>query len=215
MNRKKTLFLPLIFLASFFPAHLAAETESREFLIKKAAQHLEGWRVPQAAEIVSKLTRESPESLEVLDLQGELAFYQGKYGEAFQFAEKALAIESASEERQALRLLAQQTRDTVGKLKRFESEHFILYLNEEEDGILVPMLLEGLEKTYEAIGKELGFFPQEKVRVEIAPDVASFNAISTLSLRDIEETGAVGICKFNKVMAISPRTLRHGYRWLD
>src|SRR5689334_8479154 len=57
--------------------------------------------------------------------------------------------------------------------------------------------------------------PTEKVRVEIAPDSLSFNGISTLSRRDIEETGAVGICKFNKVMIISPRVLLQGYRWLD
>lgn len=215
MNLFRSFFLFIVFLANLFPASLAVGAESQEFLIQKGAQHLEAWRVPEAAEAISQLTRESPENLEVLDLQAQLAFYQGKYAEAFRIAEKALAIESASEERQSMRLLAQQTRDTVGKLKRFESEHFILFLNEEEDGILVLWLLEGLEKSYQAIGEELGFYPQEKVRVEIAPDVASFNAISTLSLRDIEETGAVGICKFNKVMAISPRTLRHGYRWLD
>ncbi|MGZ9272068.1 MAG: tetratricopeptide repeat protein, partial [Candidatus Binatia bacterium] len=46
-------------------------------------------------------------------------------------------------------------------------------------------------------------------------DATSFNAISTLSLRDIEETGAVGICKFNKLMIISPRALSFGYRWVD
>ena len=72
-----------------------------------------------------------------------------------------------------------------------------------------------MEKSYEAIGAELGYFPKEKVRVEVAPDATSFNAISTLSLRDIEETGAVGICKFNKLMIISPRALSFGYRWVD
>jgi len=66
-----------------------------------------------------------------------------------------------------------------------------------------------------ATGADLGFYPKEKVRVEIAPDATSFNALSTLSLRDIEETGAVGICKFNKLMIISPRALSFGYRWLD
>ena len=72
-----------------------------------------------------------------------------------------------------------------------------------------------VKKSYETTGAELGFYPKEKVRVEIAPDATSFNAISTLSLRDIEETGAVGICKFNKLMIISPRALSFGYRWLD
>jgi tetratricopeptide (TPR) repeat protein len=80
---------------------------------------------------------------------------------------------------------------------------------------LAPYAIETLEKSYQAIGAELGYYPKEKVRVEIAPDASSFNAISTLSLRDIEETGAVGICKFNKLMIISPRALSFGYRWVD
>jgi predicted Zn-dependent protease len=72
-----------------------------------------------------------------------------------------------------------------------------------------------VEKSYRALAEVFGYRPETKVRVEIAPDAQSFNAISTLSLRDIEETGAVGICKFNKIMTISPRALLQGYRWLD
>ncbi len=215
MNLFRSFLLINFLLAGLFRASPAVGVESQEFLIHKAVQHLEAWRVREAAGVISKLTPTDSETLAVLDLQAQLAFYQGKYAEAFRIAEKALSLESASEERQTMRLLAQQTRDAVGKLKRFESEHFVLFLDESRDGILVTWLLDGLERTYKAIGEELGFYPKEKVRVEIAPDVSSFNAISTLSLRDIEETGAVGICKFNKVMAISPRTLTHGYRWLD
>ncbi|NIO07577.1 MAG: tetratricopeptide repeat protein [Deltaproteobacteria bacterium] len=215
MNLFKSYFLILFFIVGILSTPLAAGAESQQLLLQKAAEHLEGWRVPEAAQVIAKLDTTGPESLAVLDLQAQLAFYEGNYAEAFTIAEKGLAIESASEERQTMRLLAQRTRDAIGKLKRFESEHFVLFLDEQQDGILVPWLLDGLEKTYKAIGKELGYYPSEKVRVEIAPDVSTFNAISTLSLRDIEETGAVGICKFNKVMAISPRTLTHGYRWLD
>jgi len=165
--------------------------------------------------MVSRLMRENGKSAALLDLAAQVGFYQGRYEEALRLAEQALAVESASKRRQALRLLVQQTYDTAKKLKRFESAHFILYLDEEKDGILAPHALDTLEKTYRAIGQAMGYFPQGKVRVEIAPDAASFNAISTLSLRDIEETGAVGLCKFNKIMTISPRALMHGYRWLD
>ncbi len=215
MNRKRILFLSLVLLVGLVPTALRADGEPLEFLLKKGEQHLEAWRVPQAAEVLAKIKGEEAQSPPALDLQAQLAFYQGRYEEAFRLSEKALALESSNEKRQALRLLAQRTRDALKNLKRYESEHFILHLDEARDGILASWLLEGLEKSYHAIGKELNFYPEEKVRVEIAPDVSSFNAISTLSLRDIEETGAVGICKFNKVMAISPRTLVHGYRWLD
>ena len=171
--------------------------------------------MPQADEIASRFLRENPKSLAAFDLNARVKFYQGRYEEALRLLEQGLAIESANERRQALRLLTQQTHDTVKKLKRFENAHFILYVDEERDGILVPHALDTLEKTYQVIGQALGYYPREKVRVEIAPDVPTFNAISTLSLRDIEETGAVGICKFNKIMTISPRALIQGYRWLD
>ena len=171
--------------------------------------------MPQAEEIASQLMRENAKSAAVLDLTARVEFHQGRYEEALRLMEQALTIESTNKRRQAMRLLIQQTHDTAKKLKRFESAHFILQLDEGKDGILAPRALDTLEKTYEAIGQAMGYFPQAKVRVEIAPDAASFNAISTLSLRDIEETGAVGICKFNKIMTISPRVLMQGYRWLD
>ncbi|MBI2988890.1 MAG: tetratricopeptide repeat protein [Deltaproteobacteria bacterium] len=169
----------------------------------------------QAETLASQLARESPNSAAALDLNARVRFYQGRYEEAVRLLEQALAIETANERLQALRILTQQTLDTVKKLKRFESAHFILHADEDKDGILVPPALDALEKSYQVIGQALGYYPENKVRVEIAPNAASFNAISTLSLRDIEETGAVGLCKFNKIMTISPRALIQGYRWLD
>ena len=191
---------------------VAAEPDAR---LKEAEEHLEAWRLAPAEQIVSRLLSEIPQSPDALDLKGRIAFYRGSYEEAVRFSEQALKFASANERANAFRLFAQRTQDTVKALKRFESPHFILYLDGERDSILAPQALATLESSYHAIGKSLGYLPREKVRVEIAPDAASFNAISTLSLRDIEETGAVGICKFNKIMTISPRALLQGYRWLD
>lgn len=207
-----------LFLAAFFAVFaflLASASAQVKPLLEEADSYLEAWRLPEAEALAGKLLQQNPQSTEVLDFNAKLMFYLGRYEEALGFVEKALARESANEHRQALRLLTQRTLDTVKKLKRFESAHFIVYLDEARDGILPVHVLDALEKSYQAIGRELGYFPPAKVRVEIAPDVGSFNAISTLSLRDIEETGAVGICKFNKIMTISPRALVHGYRWLD
>ena len=98
--------------------------------------------------------------------------------------------------------------------KRYESAHFILFADDRRDGILAHPALDALEKATERPAPSWAL-SERKSAVEIAPDATSFNAISTLSLRDIEETGAVGICKFNKLMIISPRALSFGYRWLD
>ena len=77
MNLIRSFSLFIVLLAGLFPASLTVGAESQEFLIQKGAQHLEAWRVPEAAEVISQLTRESPKTLDVLDLQAQLAFYQG------------------------------------------------------------------------------------------------------------------------------------------
>src|SRR5438552_17876986 len=119
--------------------------------------------------------------------------------------EKALAIDSNDQRRQALKLHTQLTQDVAKNLKRVESAHFVIYLDDKRDGILAPYALDTLEKSYEAIGAALGYYPKDKVRVEIAPDATSFNAISTLSLRRIEETAAFGSCTFKMLMSMSLR----------
>jgi tetratricopeptide (TPR) repeat protein len=65
------------------------------------------------------------------------------------------------------------------------------------------------------MARQYGFQPKEKIRVEVLPDAKTFHYVSTLSPRDIEVTGAVGLTKFNKLMILSPRALVFGYRWLD
>ena len=65
------------------------------------------------------------------------------------------------------------------------------------------------------MAQQYGFKPKEKVRVELFPDAKAFYLASTLSVRDIEVTGAVGLTKFNKLQFLSPKALVYGYRWLD
>lgn len=190
----------------------AAEPDPK---FKAGEAMLDAWRLTQAEELAAKALKEDPKSAAAIEFDARVKFYQGRYGEALSAFDRALAIDSSNQRRQALKLLTQLTVDVHKSLKRHESAHFILFADDKRDGILAPLALDTLEKSYETTGAELGFYPKEKVRVEIAPDATSFNAISTLSLRDIEETGAVGICKFNKLMIISPRALSFGYRWLD
>ena len=211
--KRRTLFPVSLLVSLALAVNLwAGETDAK---FTAGEELLEAWRITQAEELAAKSLRENPKSATALDFDARVKFYQGRYPEALAASERALAIDSKDPRRQALKLLSQLTVDVVKTLKRYESAHFIVHLDDKRDGILAAHALDTLEKSYEAIGAELGYYPKEKVRVEIAPDATSFNAISTLSLRDIEETGAVGICKFNKLMIISPRALSFGYRWVD
>ena len=211
MKYRNLFFLVLVLL--FGAARLYGAEADPKF--KPGDELLDAWRTAEAEEFAAKALRENAKSAGAHAFDGRLKFYQGRYQDALTAFDKALAIDSKDERHQGYKLLAQFTVDVVKNLKRFESAHFVLHLDDKRDGILAAYALDTLEKSYAAIGAELGYYPKDKVRVEIAPDASSFNAISTLSLRDIEETGAVGICKFNKLMIISPRALSLGYRWVD
>ncbi len=183
--------------------------------VETARELLGAWRVEDARLVIERLLDARPQSVDALDLAALLAYYEGAYAKALATVEKALAIHAEDDRRQGLRLLLQQTHDVVRHFKRYESDHFLIHLHEESDGILAEPALEALERAHREVGRALGYRPRSKVRIEIAPDVQSFTAITTFTLRDIEETGAIGLCKFNKVMVISPRVMAHGYRWLD
>lgn len=212
MKRRLSFLSALLLL--LFTALLAAGAEIDPKL-KAGEELLDAWRTAEAAQLAAHWLKEEPKSAAAFELDGRVKFYQGRYQEALASLDRALAIDSTDQRRQAMKLLTQLTVDVHKNFKRYESDHFILFIDDKRDAILAPLALEALEKSYRATAAELGYTPEEKVRVEIAPDAAGFNAISTLSLRDIEETGAVGICKFNKLMIISPRALTFGYRWLD
>ena len=137
--------------------------------------------------LAAKALKANPKSAAALEFDGRIKFYQGRYQEALSAIDLALAADSKDQRRQGWKLLSQLTVDVQKNLKRHESAHFILVVDHRRDAILVPHALQALEKSYEAIGAELGYYPKEKVRIEVAPDATSFNAISTLSLRDIEE----------------------------
>ena len=104
---------------------------------------------------------------------------------------------------------------TAGKFKEVKTKHFLFRYAEDKDAILVDYAVNTLEKAYHAIGKDLDYFPKEPVLVEVFPDAESFCTISTLTKEEIETSGTVAICLFNRVIITSPRLQPRGYQWLD
>lgn len=96
----------------------------------------------------------------------------------------------------------------------YESEHFILYVR-KKDAFLKDYAFEALEKAYRELGKDFNLFPKQKVPVEIYPSREEFSRASTLTMEILDRSGAVGICKFRRLMIVSPEQFMFGYRWLD
>ncbi len=147
-------------------------------------------------------------------LQAQEYFFQGKYSDAASEMGLAAAVDSPKHERKAMgdyySLLAENIKDH----EAFSSEHFVLRLS-GRDKALALYALDTLEKIYASIGKQFGYYPPEKVLVEIHPQKTEFSPASTLSMDVLEKSGTVGICKFNRIMMLSPEALPLGYSWAD
>ena len=61
----------------------------------------------------------------------------------------------------------------------------------------------------------MNHFPRGRIRVEVYPTKESFSKASTLSMETLKRSGAIGICKFHRLMILTPQALPLGYRWMD
>ncbi len=169
----------------------------------------------RALELVERAIAEHPDSAVLRGMKGFALFSQGRYHEATEWLDGAVAVNAESEHLRELAELARRTSRLIDSFTTHGSAHFVVFLDEEADGVLVPYLLEALEGPRGAVGEDLGYYPAEAVRVEVYPTAEAFYEASGLTRRDIEVSGAVGLCRYNKIMMLSPRALVKGYRWLD
>jgi tetratricopeptide (TPR) repeat protein len=210
---KKIRFTISIIVALFiFPLlSMAASPE----LIHILAEKLESWDVEEIWPEVKEALAKEPSDPELLEIASQIAFHRGDYQEALKLMKLAMEVGGENDNRRGYALLTEETINVLTPFRRYETPHFAITLDEKQDGVLMDYLPDALEKTYEVMAQQYGFRPKEKVRVELFPDTRAFYLASTLSVRDIEVTGAVGLTKFNKLQFLSPKALVYGYRWLD
>jgi tetratricopeptide (TPR) repeat protein len=211
MRRQPLLFTVLLTLVIVQYAAAAPADETLQQLKDK----LETWEVAGVWQQVTAALAQYPQHPDLLETAAHIAFYRGDYPNSLDLIKRSTAAGGENENRLGFTVFVEDTIRVLASYQRFETDHFIILLDEARDGILVDYLSDALEKTHQIMAQRYGFEPREKVRVELYPDTQAFYLTSTLSVRDIEVTGAVGLTKFNKLQFLSPRALIHGYRWLD
>jgi tetratricopeptide (TPR) repeat protein len=214
MKRRSFIMTALLILhLSLFTGWVFATTSPET--IQSLKERLKSWDVEEAWPEVQEALAKEPDDVDLLETASYIAFYRGEYEESLRLVKRSMEVGGEDENRRGFALFIEETIHVLAPYKRYETPHFTITLDEKQDGILVDYLADALEKTYDVMERQYGFVPREKVRVELFPDTRAFYLCSTLSVRDIEVTGAVGLTKFNKLQFLSPRALMHGYRWLD
>ena len=144
-------------------------------------------------------------------MAGIVRFHEQRYGEAVELLEKS-GMPTGPVDYLAI---ARAARDITRSHARAESEHFIVSYPKGKDEVLVPYVLEALEAQRKALEQDLGWAAPGKVVIEILNDTRELARISTLTEEEIKTSGTIALCKFDKLMIVSPKALVKGYDWLD
>ena len=185
------------------PAEVAA--------LRRAVAALDAEDVAAARAIVEPLLAARPDDRGVQTVAGIERFYEQRYAEAVDLLRKGGLPTGAVD----YLALAQASLDVTRDHVLAEGEHFVVSYPRGKDEVLVPYVLDALERQRRALETDLGWAAPGKVRIEILDDTQELARVSTLSEEEIKTSGTIALCKFGKLMMVSPKALVKGYDWLD
>lgn len=205
-----------------------AAPRHRDDVFSNAQRLINEWRVDEAAQLLAPLLSGRAREPELEIMHGELLFYQGDYEGAAKSLRSGLSsLRLSATEAQELKSLTDLAAASAEVTRGFVEQkspggHFILRYRRGRDELLIPYAGEALEKAYAALGEDFSGVaddeaarPKTPIRVEIYEDIADLARVSTLTIKEIETSGTIALCKWNRLMIVSPRALARGYPWLD
>jgi len=181
--------------------------------VMKGLAEIEAWDPAAAHEIADELAARAPDDVAVQVLLAQVKLEEGDYAGALAILEK-LQKAGHPPDPELFALIKATKKEMEGYTTR-ESEHFVLFYKPGRDAVLAPYALEALEKQRAALSQQLGYAPPGKVRIEVLEDARALSHVSTLTLEQIHTSGTIALCKFDRLMFISPKALARGYDWLD
>ena len=180
---------------------------------------LDAWKLDVAASRRDRLI--NPRERELAT--GLIAIYEARYPEAEAVLAGLVASTSNPEQdpvaaRAAYYLdVARGAQLALGDATTLRSDdgRFEAVFADPRDELLAPYLFDAMATAYEVLGQDIGVEPDHPIRFEIYDDPGKLALVTPLTLDNIYTTGTVGICKYRRIMMISPRVMLYGYGWLD
>ena len=182
----------------------------------RAARHLGSWRFEEAHKVIEQMTVDAPSAPETRYLRAELAFLDGEYQKAIELVQ-GLDGDAVDGNVGSLRQLAASTIEATRGFASQKSSggHFVIHYKPGKDEAIVELTGEVLEAAHKAMSEDFGYAAPGPVRVEILGAPADLARVSTLTEKEIETTGTIALCKYGKLMVVTPRATVFGYPWMD
>lgn len=189
----------------------SASAQSRTTM-RKVYKLLQQWKADEAAQILRPFVRKrAPKA--VTYTYARILYFQGRYKRARTMYKRVLNATQRKQDSTYQSLIA-TIRLTRG-YKELHSPHFIVQYPPGPNAILAPYAIRTLEQAYHKLGAIFGYYPKDRIRVQILRNALELAEMSPLTKGDIVRTGTIALCKYNRVMLTSPHALLRGYRWLD
>lgn len=209
----------LVFALSAAPAAAMPRGDDGQQLIT-AAEDLDRLRIEEAAAAIDALARRYPDDPEVRFERGYLRLLRGDYAGARVDLEATLVRAVAlrhPDERAMLARVAHETEAVTRGFEELRSEdgRFLVRFAPGPDRFVAHDALRVMRAVDEGLGAELQARHPSPIRLEILPTATALSRVSSLSIEDIERTGTIALCKWDRLMITSPRALVHGYPWAD
>jgi Flp pilus assembly protein TadD len=205
---KTLLAALLIVLTSSAPESIASPS--------RIHQALDAWSVPKASRAAKRLKAEDDVDGKILLALGRLALMEGRYELAVTYLSSAHAKSKNPRVAHFLELARStwdETRDYLDY--RTKAGNFVVRYPDGPDKLLLPYLDDVLERAFIELTQVFGHIPPTPIRVEIYPQAEVLAAVSPLTVEEIKTSGTIALCKYNRLMAVSPRALVYGYSWAD
>ena len=172
---------------------------------------LDAWQIEQAAPLAARL--QNDDSPRALYARARYLFERSDYPAADKLLARAdyAADPKALDFRPFLKAALTATRGN----KTLQSEHFEVRFAPGKDEVLATAALDTLESARRALGADLGYLPAERIALEIYARPEMLSAATGLPLEAIRKTGTIAICKWNRIMMMTPRVSLMGYAWRD
>ncbi|MFZ9887591.1 MAG: peptidase MA family metallohydrolase [Myxococcota bacterium] len=207
--------LPVVFLlATVAASSTAARAQAALEVMGKVEQAhaaLFAWQLDDAVALAAEVEARLPDVPFVQALVGEVKFHQGDYEGAVRLLERA----AEGGQVPPLLDLARTTRDETRGFISKESDHFVVRFPTGKDEVLADIALWALEKSFLHVSAAFDYRPAHKIAVDILHDARGLASVSTLTVKEIETSGTIALCKYNRLMVTSPKALARGYSWLD
>jgi len=202
-------FLFLLFLSSLIYS-------SPELVLNEIAEG----EPARALHIADSIIRANPSDPFAAYVHAMALYENGKYDLAVKEAERAAdGIPSVNtSDRKELIAVRDYLRESYEILREFKSvdgRYFKFFYHNPKDSILAYEVFKVLDSSRAALGRDLGYLPEDTIRIEVYPDKASFIRVSTLTEDEVKRTGTIALCKFNRMLFISPRAVLRGYKWRE